>query len=210
MNSPLFLFAALCAIAYLGLTGQRPSLLRSVTKTASVALLALAAFNAWAPDLLVLALALCAIGDLCLSREGERPFMAGIGAFALGHLGFAVLFLTAPGSDPSAIFTTSSGIIVALLVLIGLVMARILAPRAGDLKGPVLIYIPVILLMGIAALAVPDRTVLVSAFAFIVSDMVLAAETFLLPETRRVRRVTPYLIWPLYWGAQAGFFVAFT
>jgi len=37
----------------------------------------------------------------------------------------------------------------------------------------------------------------------------LAVEKFLLSEGHAARRVTPYVVWSLYWGAQAGFFAAF-
>ncbi len=74
-------------------------------------------------------------------------------------------------------------------------------------------YIPVILGMGIAALALPGQGMLVwvlpAALAFVASDLVLAFETFILPKDHPVMRVTPYVVWPLYWGAQAGFLAAF-
>ncbi len=85
--------AAICAAGYLFLTAQPPGILRSLAKTAAVALLALGGGLAGAPLLLVLALGLCALGDLFLSRDGESAFMAGVGAFAAGHLAYAALFL---------------------------------------------------------------------------------------------------------------------
>jgi hypothetical protein len=42
------------------------------------------------------------------------------------------------------------------------------------------------------------------------SDRVLAAETFVLAQDHPLRRITPYAVWPLYWGAQAGFLAAFS
>ncbi len=86
--------------------------------------------------------------------------------------------------------------------------------RAGDLRGPVLAYIPIILGMGIAVLSLPEtgalRWALPAAIAFIVSDLILATEMFLLPPDHPALKLTPYLIWPLYWGAQAGLLIAFT
>ncbi|MFY0309686.1 lysoplasmalogenase [Leisingera sp. D0M16] len=203
--------AGACALIYLIMAAQPPGLLRSVLKTASVALLALAAVLAGAPWLLAAALGLCALGDLCLSREGEGAFMAGVGAFAAGHLAYAVLFLTRAASDPARLLQMPPAVIAAGLLVLGLVMARILAPRAGALKGAVLAYIPIILGMGAAALTLPFGTwVFAAACAFMLSDMVLAAETFVLPEDHVLRRITPYAVWPLYWGAQAGFLAAFS
>ncbi|MBQ4824119.1 lysoplasmalogenase [Leisingera sp. HS039] len=203
--------AALCAAGYLGLTAQPLGILRSLAKTAAVALLALGAGLAGAPLLLVLALGLCALGDLFLSRDGESAFMAGVGAFAAGHLAYAALFLTRPDSDPGRLMHMPAALIAAGLLVLGLIMTQVLAPRAGALKGPVLAYIPIILGMGAAALTLPFGTwVLAAACAFMLSDMILAAETFVLSAEHPLRRITPYAVWVLYWGAQAGFLAAFS
>ncbi|MEP2717160.1 lysoplasmalogenase [Pseudophaeobacter sp.] len=205
--------ATLAALSYLVFTARDPSALRSFLKTTSVALLGLAALIAGAPLWLVLGLALCALGDFFLSLEGEQAFMAGIGAFALGHLAYVVLFLGQAGSDLSQIWALPAlGLTCAILGL-GLVMAWVLAPKAGELKIPVLIYIPIILSMGLAALSLSDGAalwVLLAALAFMASDVVLAFETFVLRSDHPLRRYTPYAIWPLYWGAQAGFYLSFS
>jgi hypothetical protein len=44
----------------------------------------------------------------------------------------------------------------------------------------------------------------------VASDVVLAIETFVLREDHWLRRYTPYVVWPLYWGAQAGFYLSFS
>ena len=167
-----------------------------------------------AAALLALGLLLCALGDYCLFRDGEGAFMAGVGAFAAGHLAYAVLFLTREASDPARLLQMPGIAIAAALLVLGLVMARILAPRAGALKGPVLAYIPIILSMGAAAATLPGQGALVwalpAALAFVASDVVLAFETFVLPEGHRFRRIAPYAVWPLYWGAQLGFWYAFS
>ncbi|WP_170330965.1 lysoplasmalogenase family protein [Ruegeria arenilitoris] len=211
MTTALFWLAGICALAYLPLSPRPVNTLRSLLKTASVALLAAIAFLQAAPHLLVLALALCALGDALLSRETDSTFMAGIAAFAAGHLTYIALFLTHPASDPAMIFDRP-GYFWSLIIL-GIVAATLLAPRAGDLKGPVLGYIPIILGMGIAVLSLPEtsalRWALPAALAFIASDLILATEKFLLPADHPALKITPYLVWPLYWGAQAGLLVAF-
>lgn len=209
----LLIWAALgCALAYLPLTACPASTLRTILKTASVALLAFAALTLSVPWLLIFALALCALGDASLAQESDTAFMAGIGAFATGHLAYIALFLTTPASDPSNILNSPAT--VWGLIILGIIIATLLAPRAGDLKVPVLAYIPIILGMGVAALALPEsgalRWVLPAAIAFIASDLILATEKFLLPVDHPARTFTPYLVWPLYWGAQAGFLIAFS
>ncbi|NDW47370.1 lysoplasmalogenase [Ruegeria sp. PrR005] len=212
MTQTLFLGAAACALAYLALTARPTSLTRSAVKTASVALLALMVLAAGGPVLLVLSLALCALGDWLLSRETEATFMAGVGAFAAGHLAYVALFLTHAASETARL--AAEWPLVAALAVLGLVMASLLGPRAGALKGPVLAYIPIILGMGLAALTLPQSGmlawVLPAAAAFIASDMILATEKFLLPPGHPALRLTPYLVWPLYWGAQMGFALALT
>ncbi|MCE8507670.1 lysoplasmalogenase [Ruegeria pomeroyi] len=212
MSHTLFWIAAACALAYLALTARPASLMRSTVKTASVALLALMVLVAGGPLLLVLALTLCALGDWLLSRETEATFMAGVGAFAAGHLAYVALFLTLDASDTGRL--AAEWPLVGALGVLGLVMASLLGPRAGDLKGPVLAYIPIILGMGLAALTLPQAGmlawVLPAAAAFIASDMILATEKFLLPPGHPALRLTPYLVWPLYWGAQMGFALALT
>lgn len=204
--------AAASALGYLGFTARPPGALRSVLKTASVALLALAAWLAAAPLWLVLGLALCAAGDFFLSREGEQAFMAGVGAFAVGHLAYVVLFLNHESSVIEQVWAWPQLLLAGAILVLGAGMVRILAPRAGDLKPAVLAYIPIILSMGLAALSLTGADViwvLPAALAFMASDVVLAFETFVLDEKNPLRRYTPYVVWPLYWGAQAGFYLSF-
>ncbi len=212
MEILLFWIAAANALAYLSMVARSASTLRSILKTASVALLALSALIAGGPWLLCLGLTLCATGDALLSRETEATFMAGIGAFAAGHIAYILLFLSHPTSDATLIFDQPG--LFWILIVLGIVMATLLAPRAGELKVPVLAYIPIILGMGIAVLALPEtgnlRWALPAALAFIASDLILATEKFLLPDGHPALRITPYLVWPLYWGAQAGFLFAFS
>lgn len=204
--------AGLCAVAYLFLTKRPVGLARSLIKTASVALLGLAAWAAAAPMALVLALMFCAVGDWLLSRDGDTAFMGGIGAFALGHIAYIALFLNHPLADISRLGHSPQIWLVAGLALLGVVMVRLLVPRAGDLRRPVLAYIPIILGMGVAVLALPGHGALAwalpAALAFMTSDLVLAVEKFLLRDGHPVLRVTPYVVWVLYWAAQVGFLIA--
>jgi uncharacterized membrane protein YhhN len=205
--------AFLAGLAYLGFTARPSSALRSLLKTASVAMLALVALMQGAPIWLVVGLSLCALGDFFLSRDGETAFMAGVGAFALGHLAYVILFLGDNSSNLDQIWVMPGLALVCAFAVLGAMMVLVLAPRAGDLKIPVLIYIPIILSMGLGALSLTSPAllwVLPAALAFMVSDVILAFETFVLAENHPMRRITPYLVWPLYWGAQAGFYLSFS
>ena len=74
------------AVAYLLFyVGKPASLNRTIIKTLSIAALAALAVIMDGPLLLVAALALSALGDLFISRDGEAAFLAGLGSFLLAH-----------------------------------------------------------------------------------------------------------------------------
>lgn len=174
-----------------------PSPAKSFVKTAAVLPLAAIAFLLGAPWLLWLGLAFCALGDYFLARGSERMFLAGMAAFALGHLCYVALFFN----------EATGGInIVALLVLavFGAGMARLLWPHLGELRGPVMGYILVILAMGVTAFGLPSdhpqQMTIIGAVLFMASDAILSMEMFYLSQTHKLRRITPYAVWSLYWG----------
>ncbi|QYX57226.1 lysoplasmalogenase [Roseovarius sp. SCSIO 43702] len=208
------LLSGALALAYLLRYCTAPvSLVRSAVKTGAILVLALGALLA--PDepwLLVVALTLCAVGDWLLSRRGQGAFLAGVGAFALGHVAYVALFLTHRMSDIDRALG-SGMILIVPLVLFGLGMAALMWRHAGDLRGPVLAYIAIIVLMGASVLTLPGLYPVhyahPAAAMFILSDTVLAFEIFVLREGSRLRRVTPYVVWTTYWLAQFGLFLAF-
>ncbi len=204
----LTLLAAILALVYLiGFARAAPSLAKSLIKTGSVALLAVAPLAAGGPGWLVVALLFCALGDWLLADGREGAFMAGVGAFAAGHISYVALFLTRPEADVARI--GDLWWLVLALAILGLVMARTLWAKAGAMRGPVMGYVPVILSMGVAVLALPLGLMHLAAALFILSDTVLASDLFLLAKNHAARRVTPYVVWLTYWGAQMLFVVAF-
>lgn len=211
---PLVLVAALLALLYwLRFCFRSPSWPKTIVKTGAVLALALGAVLAQAPALLFLALLLCALGDYLLSRPSERAFMAGVGAFAAGHFAYVALFLSHPMAQNEALLDMPQTGLIAGLVLFGLGMALLLWPRTGAMRIPVLLYIPIILSMGVAVLALPAagplRLALPAALLFILSDFTLALEKFVLPAGHHLHRVLPFIVWPTYWGAQLLFLLAF-
>lgn len=202
--------SALYAAAFCNKEASWP---KSLIKTASVLALALVAAQGQGPWLLLLALLLCALGDYLLSRPGEGSFMAGVGAFAAGHIAYVALF--ASQGFELARLAQMPGLAVAVgLAVLGVAMAVLLWRRAGDMRGPVLAYIPIILSMGAAAAMLPPQGaalfVLPAALLFILSDFLLALEMFVLPRGTRLARLLPFIVWPTYWLAQTGFTLAFT
>lgn len=156
--------------------------------------------------LVPLGLALGALGDLCLALKGERLFMAGVAAFGLGHLAYAGGFLLRSGDLGFDGLSAGEGL--ALAGLTGLLVSTEvwLAPRTGNLRGPVRGYVALIGLMGLAAVllpAAPGQGVLrAGAVLFILSDLMLAVQLFVLRDPG-LRRGLSLTLWPAYWAGQA-------
>lgn len=143
------------------------------------------------------ALALSFVGDVLLIPRAT--FLLGLGAFLLGHLGFAVAFLLR-GVDPA----TSLAATAALAVPSVLVSRWLLPHVPPPMKAPVIVYVAVITAMtGLAfgASAVEARPIaVVAAIAFAVSDVSVARDRFVAPGFGN-------RAWglPLYYAAQLAF-----
>lgn len=174
------------------------SWLRTAVKTGAVVLPAVGLVQAGLPVVAMAGLLACALGDYLLSRPGEGPLKAGIGAFAMGHILYVVAFVTVfePGA-PDALFWA----VVVMLVALGASTEVWLAPQTGGLRPVVRVYVGLILSMGIAA-ALPGVArgyLLAGALCFVASDLILSTQIFIRPGGRG----PAYAIWALYWGAQA-------
>lgn len=149
-------------------------------------------------------LVLCAVGDVLLIAPGAGgAFLAGMGAFALGHAAYAAACL-ALGVDRRAL---AIGACVALPALVG--TWRWLGPRVPKpLRAPVLAYTSVVLAMALlacAATAGGAATLLaVGGVAFALSDLSVARERFVAATLANVA-------WglPLYYAAQLAIAASF-
>ena len=198
------------ALGYLAAVGRPDSLWRSALKTLAVLPLAAVSWSVGAPPLLVIALGLGALGDWFLSRPGARAFQLGAASFALGHLAYAALFLTHDASDPARLWAAPQVALAPLVVLFGLAMGWLFWRRAGAERVVALGYIPFILAMAVAALAVPPLGVCawlpVAVLAFLGSDTLLALTRFGIVDRSRL---TDRAVWVSYYGAQLGFFAIY-
>ena len=142
-------------------------------------------------------LALCWIGDACLLSPGQSTgFLAGIGAFLLGHIVYAIAFYQL-GLDWTGLF-------IGALVIGGLavVALRWLRPKVpDDFQIPVISYIGVISVMVIAsigAVAAGAPIILaIGAIVFGISDLFVARERFVSPGFDNAA-----IGLPAYFGAQ--------
>jgi uncharacterized membrane protein YhhN len=144
----------------------------------------------------------CAVGDVfLLARKSENLFMAGMAAFALGHLAYFGAFIPFEGSD----FGMMNFVIDGGIILGGLSFLRWLKPKLPkNMIWPVGIYTMIILLMVLNAIDLPLSRPLVfammGAVMFAVSDMFVARDRFAKPNPKNALAITP-----LYFGAQALF-----
>lgn len=177
-----------------GWVHRAPGVIRSGLKAGSVLTLAFAAAALGAPTVVTVGLALGAMGDYFLSRASQTAFMAGMAAFAAGHLAYVDAFWQ-PGAST-------------LMAVPPLMLAAStefwLAPHTGALRWPVRAYVLVISLMGIAALSLglAAPLITVGALLFLTSDMMLAIEMFVLKADPRPRLGLKRLVWASYWGGQ--------
>lgn len=190
--------AALLALFYqlFGAAKDPPGPGASAAKTASVALLALIALAAGAPLPVTLGLAFGALGDFFLTRRGERAFLAGMAAFATGHLLY-VLWMFTPENATRALWALP-------VAALALSAEYWLLPRTGALAWPVRAYIWIIAAMAASAATLPGAYALAiwGAGLFLVSDLLLALRLFVVTGPGR-QRLLSRLLWPAYWCGQA-------
>ena len=142
----------------------------------------------------------CAAGDVfLLSRNSQKLFLAGMIAFAIGHLAYLSAFVPPQPADMTAgRFAT-----IAIVVFGGAGIFAWLKPHLPkDMRIAVPIYVFIILLMVINALGLPMRgplrLAMIGAVMFAMSDVFVARDRFVTPTPLNALAITP-----LYFGAQA-------
>jgi uncharacterized membrane protein YhhN len=192
MNTRTLLFLAGAGIALSHLANEWVSLAPPgglVWKAAGIVLLGLYALSqrAW---LAGAALLFCAAGDVLL----ELVFVAGMGAFAVGHIFYVLAFLEwgrilGPNKRDFPIAV--------LVVIVSLGLLGWLLPGMGDLLIPALIYQAIITTMVATAFVVKAPMLArLGAVIFMISDTLIAAEKFAGVD------VFPGAVWITYAGAQ--------
>jgi uncharacterized membrane protein YhhN len=146
-----------------------------------VSLIALQTKHATTPQYkqLIVAGLLCSLaGDVLLIWPRER-FVAGLVCFLLAHLCYIAAFTVADGARALSAWGAVA------LLLYGALMLRLLWPRLGKLKGPVVVYVAAILLMAwqalnrwLAAGGAGGALALAGALLFVASDSALAWNRF--------------------------------
>jgi uncharacterized membrane protein YhhN len=134
------------------------------------------------------ALVLSVAGDALLLSRARLAFLAGLVAFLLAHVAYAVAF--APLSARPA------WALAAVAATVGTVLAW-LWRHLGEMRVAVVAYCTVIGVMLWLALGVPSALVRAGALLFFLSDLLVARDRFVAPgkENRLVG-------WPLYYAGQ--------
>ena len=161
---------------------------------------ALAGIATFAHPLVIGALFLSAIGDIALSRDGEKSFLVGLIGFALAHVFYIVHFWGLSGGLGGAL---SVPIASGAIVLFALSTEKWLAPYTGEMRLPVRIYVLLISLMGLTALGLPGLPLAVlGAFAFLASDTILSLQLFRMEDSSKWQVPASVALWSLYVGGQ--------
>lgn len=204
------LISLAAAVLYLLMLGKEASWRLSAVKTASTSLLALIACHMGGPTLLIAGLALSALGDFFLSRDGEKAFIGGLASFLIAHAAYIALF-AAVGQSPTVLLSMPLVLAAALLIAISLALLRtILRHVPNELRLPVMVYCAALMLMGLTALATERTPVIVGAMMFVASDAILAWEKFVEPAGSARKPPMRFAVWVLYYAAQVTFLLAFT
>ena len=179
---------------------QRPKIFYLLKPLTTILILAVAfvrpadsvAYQHW----ILLALVLSLAGDVSLMFKSNRWFLAGLSSFLLAHLAFVAAFLSGLAHIEPPLWSYA-------VLLWGMAMLRVLWPRAGALKIPVLVYGAALAAMTLtaaarhAALDTPASLyALCGAWLFMLSDSLLGYRQFV----RRYAGAQP-LILTTYWAA---------
>ena len=204
------IFSLVAAVIYAFTLGMPQSLARSAAKTLAVAMLAVLSALQGGPLLLVAALALSAVGDAFLSRDGEKAFLGGLASFLVSHIVYIALFLRSGGGLGLLGAEPWRGAIALALAVFAIVMLAALWRRVGPgLSVPIAIYVVAILAMGMAALTTNSAWVIGGAVLFMASDGLLATEKFLVAAISPHRAWMRLAVWVLYYAAQLAITLGF-
>ena len=143
--------------------------------------------------LIFLGLIACAFGDIfLLSRHSHKLFLAGMGAFALGHFAYLTAFVSISKGVPTGIDTIKS----IVTIFAGLGVYSWLKPHLPSaMKIPVRIYFLIILIMVINALRLPSQgpllLAMMGAVLFAISDVFVGRDRFVMPTPKNTLATTP-------------------
>ncbi|WP_370229033.1 lysoplasmalogenase family protein [Cognatishimia sp.] len=178
-----------------------PSWWKTILKALPVGALVFAGIANFANPLVIAGLALSLVGDVALSRAGQRAFLIGLIGFAAAHAVYIVYFFDLASGTPPLL---AAAIIVALAASTELW----LRPHTGDLKWAVRLYVVLISLMGLTAISIPARDLAsLGALLFIFSDLLLAIQVFRRDARSKLNVPISIALWVTYALAQVAILI---
>lgn len=153
--------------------------------------------NSKAKTLLMLALAFSSLGDVFLATSYQLSFMLGLGSFFIAHVFYCIVFYRGLTQTTPFSLGSINKPLSALLIVYASIIGAIILPHTGELFVAVVFYFVVLTTMGIFAFSSSNFFIRFGALSFVVSDTILAFETFLQPPA-----YSEYLIMTTYYTAQ--------
>jgi uncharacterized membrane protein YhhN len=173
-------------------------------KASGIVLLATMALKRRA-HLLAAALAFGALGDALLAMQDETAFLAGAGAFMVGHLFYIALFVRAGIGPRRALSVPWRAFAMVALGAAAIIATAWLVPTRHALFAPLSVYTAVLTLMAASAftLAPAYWRVMLGGVLFFISDGFVAASLFMPLADQAMSDLRGLTGWMIYWGAQA-------
>ena len=143
----------------------------------------------------------CAAGDVfLLARKSHRLFIAGMVAFALGHIIYSFGFMS-HGLELEKVNGRKAFYIATIACMICLASAAIIIPKSERvMRLPIIIYSVIITTMCVLAALTYNIILIIAALAFAASDYFVGMDRFIDPK-----KIWALAITPLYFAAQALF-----
>jgi uncharacterized membrane protein YhhN len=141
----------------------------------------------------VVALCFCLAGDVFLLFE-EKLFVYGLGAFLLGHVGYIVGFAVSGNAEIVGV-VLGAALVVGLIATLGRTIIEAVRANEPELTVPVSVYMAVISLMVVSAVATKNTWAIAGALLFYASDASIAWNKFIeeQPNGRLIIMVTYHL-----------------
>lgn len=173
----LRLYAGVAAADVVLAAGGKRKTARRLTKPALMPLLMAHVATSDGGDgtkpLVLAGLALSCAGDVALLGEGEGPFAAGLASFLAAHVCYLAAFAKRRPRHSRRVRWPAF-----LYGLAWVGLNAVLLPQTGKMRVPVLVYGSALAAMAVAALETGDAKVAAGGAAFMVSDSILALDTF--------------------------------
>jgi uncharacterized membrane protein YhhN len=198
------------ALAIFGGETGRKTLVRVGKPLATLSLLLIVGFPPWDrfQTLVVVGILFSLAGDVALLGDGDREFLIGTVAFLIAHVCYIIAFIGAvPAGGVGAYASPATAVVLAASVT----LVALLWPKAGVMRGPIVVYAAAITTMVSSAIAcarviAPQAAAMgvgAGAVLFYLSDASLAWNRFRSPF-----RHSQLVILATYWLGQIGIALA--